>query len=136
MIMREALVCGKRIVWRKSARGDPLGAPTIFFRAESRLRDNSTGWRERAIPKIVKRLYGTGFILLFRSRRAKRWSARITVTSSPSPSPWRDDLDFTRRAREGRFTIHKTTRRIELSSLALCGSCQSRPPPGGRCESA
>lgn len=39
--------------------------------------------------------------------------------ASPPPSPWRDDLDFTRCAREGRFTIHKTTRRIELSSLAL-----------------
>lgn len=45
------------------------------------------------------------------------WSS--SSPSSPSSSPWRDNLGFTRRAREGRFTIHKTTRRIELSSLAL-----------------
>lgn len=43
----------------------------------------------------------------------------------------RERVSVSRGAREDRFTIHKTTRRIELSSLARCGSCQSRPPPGG-----
>lgn len=46
-------------------------------------------------------------------------SSSSSSSPSPSSSPWRDNLGFTRRAREGRFTIHKTTRRIELSSLAL-----------------
>lgn len=88
-------------------------------------------YRLESYSKARKGTLRGGFILLFRWRRESE--ARITptptptttttstsTTSSPSSpsSPWRDDLDFTRCAREGRFTIHKTTRRIELSSLA------------------
>lgn len=60
------------------------------------------------------------------------WSPSLPSSSSSSSSPLlslssssfsspveRESLGFTSGARNGRFTIHKTTRWIELSSLAL-----------------
>lgn len=56
---------------------------------------------------------------------ANRFNAGAVSSSSSSssssfsfPSPV-EKVSVSRGAREGRFTIHKTTRRIELSSLTL-----------------
>lgn len=138
-LMRSKSVHQRRSVPCHGAESPLANVGDLFLTRLSRL-DNDAGLA--AILRTVKQLYGGRRYIIIPLKSGRReWSAQITPTptssssSSPSPcsSPWRDNLGFTRRAREGRFTIHKTTRRIELSSLALR---QLPPVAGGRRESA
>lgn len=115
---------GGRIL--KTVKGTLRGRRYIIIPLEA---SDAAGARESLRRRRIRRFFIVLFVVLVtveNKRKVERKREREREMERE-----RERVSVSRGAREDRFTIHKTTRRIELSSLARCGSCQSRPPPGG-----